>query len=437
MPAAAFEALDRRLDPASSRPLAVAFSGGGDSLALLHVAKAWTDRAGRPLLALTVDHRLSPDSGAWTARAGAMAKARGVAWEELAWEEAKPAAGLPAAARDARHRLLAEAARRAGAGVLLFGHTADDVRESALMRADTPALGVLREWSPSPAWPQGRGVFLLRPLLSVRRATLRAWLAGQGAVWLEDPANADPRFARSRARAELAAADRGDPRPAPAEAELAPPPAGCSATDDGRLVLSRRDLIEADPPMARRLAAVALLCAAGGVRPPRSPALDRLLARIGDDRPFTASLAGARVIGDGPAVEFCREAGELTRKPMAPLALSPAEARVFDARFAIVAEEQSMTAVAAAGGMARLPPAEREALRRLPAHARATLPLLIDAAGEASLPRPFGSGSATASALAGARFDAACGLVRREADIAGAAVAKGGRSPYLETRPSE
>src|SRR5205085_8990913 len=56
------------------------------------------------------------------------------------------------------------------------------------------------EWAPSPAWPEGRGVFLLRPLLGVRRAAIREWLEGRGERWIDDPANEDPRFARARAR---------------------------------------------------------------------------------------------------------------------------------------------------------------------------------------------------------------------------------------------
>ena len=60
------EPLDRRLDPRSDRPLAVAFSGGGDSLALLLTTKAWAEAHGRSVLALTVDHGLQAASALWT-----------------------------------------------------------------------------------------------------------------------------------------------------------------------------------------------------------------------------------------------------------------------------------------------------------------------------------------------------------------------------------
>ena len=137
-------ALDRRLDRASAAPLAVGFSGGGDSLFLL---KAVLD-LGRPVLALVVDHQLQPDSVRWTADAVAKARALGAEARALVWSGDKPATGLPAAARRARHALLANAAREAGARVLLLGHTASDLAEGAAMRAQGSTVSDPREWAP-------------------------------------------------------------------------------------------------------------------------------------------------------------------------------------------------------------------------------------------------------------------------------------------------
>ncbi|MFN4297645.1 MAG: ATP-binding protein, partial [Brevundimonas sp.] len=79
----AVAALEARLSLDTDRPVALALSGGGDSMALLHLAADWCGRRGRPLLALTVDHRLHPDSGAWTAFAGEAARALGADWRSL------------------------------------------------------------------------------------------------------------------------------------------------------------------------------------------------------------------------------------------------------------------------------------------------------------------------------------------------------------------
>src|SRR6185437_3124426 len=84
-----------------------------------------------------------------------------------------------------------------------MGHTADDLLEAAAMRTEGSTVPDPREWALSPAWPEGRGVFVLRPLLETRRAELREWLSVRGETWIDDPANEDARFARSRARSLL------------------------------------------------------------------------------------------------------------------------------------------------------------------------------------------------------------------------------------------
>ncbi|MCI3180153.1 tRNA lysidine(34) synthetase TilS, partial [Caulobacter sp. CCUG 60055] len=269
LPASAFEALDRRLDPHADRPVAVAFSGGGDSLAALLLTKAWADRAGRPVAAITVDHGLQAASAGWTETCADLAHALGVAFQPVVWTGEKPAGGLPAAARQARHDLLARTARAIGARVVVLGHTADDRLEAELMRADGSTLGELRAWSPSPVWPEGRGLFLLRPLLGLRRAALRDLLAGAGLAWIDDPANADPRFARSRARARLGPA-APDPPPAPdPDPQAAALAARCRAGADGGLSIDRSLLRRASLEAAVRFVAAAATCAAGRAGPPR------------------------------------------------------------------------------------------------------------------------------------------------------------------------
>ena len=188
--------------------MALALSGGGDSMALLRIAAAWARASGRRLLAITVDHRLNPDSRDWSRRCEAAARASGADWIERRWEGAKPSTGLPAAARRARHGLIAEAAREAGAKVVLFAHTADDIAEGDWMRERGSTLGLLREWSPSPAWPEGRGLMLLRPMLGEGREALRAVLREAGEDWIEDPGNAA--FGRGRARAALSPLPGGE-----------------------------------------------------------------------------------------------------------------------------------------------------------------------------------------------------------------------------------
>lgn len=368
-----FARLDARLCHDRATPVALALSGGGDSMALLALATDWARSRGRPLLALTVDHGLNADSTAWTLRAGRAARRMGADWRALAWTGDKPATGLPAAARAARHALIADAARQADARVVLFAHTADDGAEGDWMRARGSTLGHLAEWSPSPAWPQGRGLMLLRPLLDVRREALREVLRARGLDWIEDPANQDLRFARSRARVDL------DPFLLPAE----------DAVPQGRMRVGRKALEGSSPlPAAEgwvaltrdapdRVVAAALVCAGGGDRPPRGERLCAVTDRLRASEDFTATLCGARIVADGDKVIVAREPGEYARRPAPPLRLIPGQGVVWDGRFEIETAEDGWSTVPAAGRLARLSRADRAMVAALPQVVRGGLPVLL------------------------------------------------------------
>ncbi|MBP8248292.1 MAG: tRNA lysidine(34) synthetase TilS [Phenylobacterium sp.] len=398
MTAAVHEVLDRRLLIASPAPIAVALSGGGDSLALALITADWAKAHGRSLLILTVDHRLRPESAAWTEACATSAQRLGAAFQALYWDGEKPSTGLPAAARAARHRLIADAARAAGAKVVLMGHTASDRLEAAVMRGAGSTTPSPREWGPSPAWPEGRGVFLLRPMLGETRADIRAWLIARGETWIEDPANDDPRFARARARAALTGDETDKLTPPQDLAGLAR-----AATDlAGGLALPRRALQDAP----QTFLAAACLCAAGAARPPRGDRLGRLAEALGHDTHLTATLAGARIEADDHEVRFLRDMG---RGGLASLTLGAGGAGVWDGRFEITTERQ-LTVQALAGHAAGLPPARRSALKALPAGARGTLPFIV---GEGSPLLAVISG-VSVRPLALDRLRAASGLVDQE-----------------------
>nr|WP_082503473.1 tRNA lysidine(34) synthetase TilS [Brevundimonas sp. Leaf168] len=339
-------------------------SGGGDSIALLRLTTDWARTRGRSVLALTVDHRLNADSGRWTDFAAGAARDAGADWRGLSWGGDKPATGLTAAARAARHALIADAAREAGASVVLFAHTADDIAEADLMRAGGSTLGRVREWSPSPAWPEGRGLMLLRPLLGERRAGLRDWLAGEGADWIEDPANADPRFGRSRARQALAGA-------APRLIDQASAQTGVRPTMDGEA------MARVDRDVSARALAAALVCVGGGSTPPRGARLEALIARLKAGEDFAATLCGTRIEAVGARVRLMREAGELRRRDISPLALTPGVEAVWDGRFVFCADRPGWSVVPARGRLASLSDADRAEINRLPAATRGAWPVLI------------------------------------------------------------
>ena len=395
--------LDRRLRPESRRPLAVAFSGGGDSLALLLAANDWAKAAGRGVLVLTVDHRLQPDSGAWTQACAAAAARLGLAFQALTWTDEKPSTGVSAAARAARHRLLADAARAAGASVILMGHTADDILEARLMRERGSTTPEPREWSPSPVWPEGRGVFLLRPLLGLRRAELRDRLAARGESWMDDPANESPLSLRAQARRDIAGRGAGpivSPEAAAAEALART----CRQDAAAGLYAPRADVVAAPRGVAARFLSAACLSAAGTSRPPPREAIMRLAERLAGPGGFATTLAGARIEADGDEVRFLREAGEAARGGLGPLVLKTGETGVWDGRFEVRAE-LAMEVRAAAGLRRSLSPEDQDFLTALPASARDTVPVVVGDAG----PR-----LADATPLALDRLLAACGAVELE-----------------------
>jgi tRNA(Ile)-lysidine synthase len=405
-------ALDRRLDRRAQAPLIVAFSGGGDSLALLIAAKAWADGAGRRLIAVTVDHGLQAAGAAWAAWCEARCIRLKVEHRTLAWMGEKPATGLAAAARAARHALMARAAREAGAGVILMGHTADDRLEARLMRSRGGSVPEPREWAPSPLWPGGRGHFILRPLIGTRRAAIREALTVAGETWIEDPANSDPRQPRSRARATIAGGRAAAPPGASLGAGLL---RHVVEGPGGDLTIARAGLAPAPVGEVRALIGAALLCASGTDRPPRGERLDRLLGRLAKEDRFVATLAGARVEADGEAVRIVREAGDPRRAVGAFTPLRAGACVVWDGRFEIKARSSGPAIGSLRGLMARLDGPQRDALKTVPARARPGLPAVIDEAGRVTCPTLVADHRLSVRSLVSPRLAAALGAVNCEA----------------------
>jgi tRNA(Ile)-lysidine synthase len=191
------------LDLSGRRRVAVAVSGGGDSLALLILFRRFLEATHSPVepVAVTVDHRLRPESADEARQVAGIAAGLGIAHRTMAWDAAKPAAGLSAAAREARHLLLAQAAREAGTDIVLTGHTLDDQAETLAMRR---ARGQGRgEAGIAPATLFDWRCWFVRPLLATRRAALRRFLAGLGQAWIDDPSNVNMASERARTRAAL------------------------------------------------------------------------------------------------------------------------------------------------------------------------------------------------------------------------------------------
>ena len=394
----------------STAPIGVAFSGGGDSLMALKATKAWANRHGRPVIAFHVDHRLQSASAGWASAARQAADRLDVRFVALSWEGAKPATGLAASAREARHRLIADAARQAGVRALVIGHTADDQIEAELMRAAGHRMGDLRAWSPSPVWPEGRGLFHVRPLLGLRRADIRERLAAEGETWIDDPMNQDLRSPRARARLDAALMDGA--RLGGDDDGLSQLAAEAVVGEGGDIRIDREALRAAPRVLVRRLVGAAAVCAGGQARLARGDRLDALADRLCGGETIAATLSGAKVLASSEVV-FARDAGESARGGLAPLNLGAGQAGVWDGRFEITAHEPAMV-TRLAGHAAALDSGQAARLKALPASVRPGLPVMVASDGRALCPILAEDQRFEVRLLVAERLAAACGVISKE-----------------------
>ena len=216
--------------------MAVAVSGGGDSMALLHLL------AGRVrLAAVTVDHGLRPEAMAEAAAVASVCAGLGVAHQVLDWRW-DGSGNLSDQARRGRLALIGGWARARGTRVVALGHTADDQAETVLMRlargSGVDGLAAMASER------HAEGVTWVRPLLGVRRGALRDYLTRRGVAWFDDPTNDDAAYLRVRARAALVALE-----------PLGIDVAGLGDTA-ARMAMARRALAEVAHDLARDIAVV-------------------------------------------------------------------------------------------------------------------------------------------------------------------------------------
>src|SRR3990170_8867283 len=181
--------------------LALAVSGGPDSLALMQLVARWRDAcgAGPELSVLTVDHGLRPGSREEAELVKRIASERGLRHAILTWVVGENRfASLQARARTARYDLMAGYCHAHDIPALVTAHHLDDQAETFLMRLKRGSgLDGLAAIPEKGAWA---GIAILRPLLDVPKARLVAPLDAAGIAFVFDPSNLDLRFERVRMR---------------------------------------------------------------------------------------------------------------------------------------------------------------------------------------------------------------------------------------------
>lgn len=349
--------------------LAVAVSGGADSLALALLARDWARERGGAVTALVVDHGLRAASADEAAMTLERLAGQGIAGRVLSLRDLASGPGLAERARAARYAALQQACRAAGILHLLLGHHAGD-------QAETVAMRLLAGSGPSglagmAALVETEAMRLLRPLLRVPPVLLRDRLRAAGLDWVEDPSNANPAATRNRLRRLRADRDGAGPATsalgdAAAHRGLARAARECAIAQ----VLARRIRMQPEgfavltpgPIAPDALAAVLRMLAGRAYLPP--PGAVAALARA----PRPATLGGVRLL---PAGRHGPAGALLLLREAAAMAPPVSAGRRWDGRF-------TLTGPAPPGAMLGSLGAERptQARARWPAAVQRTLPAL-------------------------------------------------------------
>ena len=328
----------------SSPFLAVAVSGGPDSLALAILADSWARERGGEICALTVDHRLRPESGDEIRRLGAWLSARAIRHEILVWTGEKPRTGIQEAARFARYRLLGGWCRDHACLHLLTGHHRDDQIETHLIRRRAHSgpdglagMSAIRELA---------DCRLLRPLLGVARDRLVAFLEAERQPFVSDPSNLDLAFERSRLRqgdgapAGEAGVSRllgeiqafGRRRAAHEHALNALLARYVSLHPVGFALLDPAMISESSSELVERLVSAVTAAIGGASYPPRRERIARLREALGGAARRGHTLGGCRFIRWRERILVTRELA----RAAPPLRLRQGERMIWDRRFEVM-----------------------------------------------------------------------------------------------------
>ena len=197
------------MKPAAAAPgvVAVAYSGGRDSTALLFATLRVAHTMGLRVVALHVHHGLQARADDWLAHCQRQCRT----WQRRGWPvtlawthlHLQPSAGdsVEAVARRARYQALRHLALEHGADIVLLGHHRTDQAETFLLQA-LRGGGVAGQ-AGMPVTATREGVTWLRPWLKRSRSDIETYVGWHGLAYVDDESNADDRYARNRLRRQV------------------------------------------------------------------------------------------------------------------------------------------------------------------------------------------------------------------------------------------
>jgi tRNA(Ile)-lysidine synthase len=328
----------------------LAVSGGGDSMALLHLMKAWAAENDCTLFVATVNHGLRDAAQAETEMVHRACKRMSIPCTTLKWTDWDGVGNLQNAARQARITLINAWAMETEIDAIATGHTADDQAETFLMRL---ARGSGVDGLSGMATIRKReGITWFRPLLTFRRDELRRFLKSKRVKWIDDPSNDDETYDRVKMRnaqsalddlgltvdrlvettARMSTARRALERLSKEHAQTIMTP-----TKYGTVKINITAFNALPLELRYRLFAHALKWVSGSIYRPRFDALLESAGKLSSGQDHT--LLGCHITSDGNMGEVCREVSKI----------EPSTSMPFDGRWNLTGDISDGITIAALG----------------------------------------------------------------------------------------
>lgn len=404
--------------------VAVAVSGGADSMALVRLIARWAKEHGISVHALTVDHQLRDAAAAEALQVGAWLGANDIPHSILRWDGGPHARALSRsaqnAAREARYRLMTDWCAANDCSHLFVAHHADDQVETFLLRlsrgSGVDGLAAMA------ASVRRAGIVIARPLLRFSKHQLISICENLGQAWIEDPSNANTASTRVRFRQARQVLEREGLTRDRLLATVGHLQRARAALDYGVTALLAQGawdnfgvarlpveaLLAAPEEIALRALARLLVAAGGQSYGPRFESLARLYARLGAGPWKDTTLHGCLVCREGKLLMIMRESAQITDEQ----ALVGHESVIWDERFRLTLAVDVPTATFSVKRLQgddqqALPESVRSAWGEIPFRVRPTLPVVFDVRGIAAIPH-LDYTRVDVAAIPGFRLGSAC-----------------------------
>ena len=356
-----FSAAMSRYQLESTPTLAIAVSGGSDSMALVYLAEEWAQQHGGKIIALTVDHGLREESAREAATVHEYLSKDGIDHHILRWDGDKPDSNIQSAAREARYRLLASWCREHHILHLLVAHHLEDQAETMLLRLERGSG--IDGLSCMASLTSYQGIRMVRPLLAMRKQALQEYLLSRGKKWVEDPSNLKDDYTRNRIRHCLSleddlltqrlAATASHLGRARASLEMSAAKALVHAArlmPEGYAILSSKAFQDIPEEEGLQALAALLVTISGHEYKPRFQSLQMLYQKIKQDPLIACTLWGCAIIPQSQnEILICREVSAIEPDK----AVEIGQKQCWDGRFSYVLQDDSLSEQLSVGALTK------------------------------------------------------------------------------------